>query len=161
MRGGVYNENVTISPSGGYSTGQPNRPITVKAYPGETPTVRATSSGSTIRLDSGITDWVIDGLTIGGSSVSVAGIFVNGADHVTIQNCRFDSTIPQRTSYQLDAIKVDAGAEDTSDQEMCVRSADLGRVEAVSGNSIQIRENEFVGCYRHCIQSHGSAKSRT
>jgi len=161
LRGGVYNENVAISASGGYATGQPNRPITVKAYPGETPSLRAVSGGSTLRLDSGITDWVIDGLTIGGSSITVAGIFVNGADQVTIKNCRLDSTLPQRGSSQLDGILVDGNSDDVLIKGCVFDQPIFDQIELINGNGIQIRENEFVGCYRHCIQQHGNPEKPT
>jgi len=161
MRGGVYNENVAITVGGGYASGQPNRPITIKAYPGETPSLRAVSGGSTLKLESGITDWVIDGLTIGGSSITVAGIFINGADHVTVKNCRLDSTLPQRGSNQLDGILVDGNSDDVLIKNCVFDQPIFDMIELINGNGIQIRENEFVGCYRHCVQQHGNPEKPT
>ena len=158
VRGGVYNENVYIYANGGFASGEPNNPITVKAYPGETPVVRALSSGTktafTVEGPSArITDWVIDGITVGGSSAAI-GYLVSGVQSVTVKNCRFENTLPAAAqgmivAYSSDDVRV-TGCK--FDQPV------FDQLEVGAARNLEIRGNEFTEFNnRHCIHAHGGS----
>ena len=158
VRGGIYNENVYISAPNGYASGEPNNPITVKAYPNETPVIRAVASGTMTALtvegpSSRITDWVFDGLTIGGSAAAT-GILVSGAKSITINKCRFENTVTINTLGMVIAFS----SEDIRVTNCLFDQPLFDQIEVGAARHLEIRNNEFTKFNsRHCIHAHGGS----
>jgi parallel beta-helix repeat protein len=77
VRGGTYSESVTINKQGNSVSS-----ITLKNYQNETPII---SGGITL---TNADYWVIDGITVQGSSSY--GIYSDGSDNITYKNCEVD-----------------------------------------------------------------------
>ncbi|HEY3176039.1 MAG TPA: right-handed parallel beta-helix repeat-containing protein [Candidatus Polarisedimenticolia bacterium] len=158
VRGGIYNENVYIYANGGYASGEPNNPITVKAYTGETPVIRAVASGTRTSLtvegpSSRISDWVFDGLTIGGISATT-GILISGAKSITVKNCRFENTVTVNTLGMVIAFS----SEDIRVTGCIFDQPLFDQIELGAARHVEIRNNEFTKFNsRHCIHAHGGS----
>jgi len=158
VRGGIYNENVLINANGGYASGEPNNPITVKAFPGETPIVRAVASGNmtafTVEGPSlRITDWVIDGITVGGTSAAM-GYLISGVKSVTVKNCRLDTTYNSNTLGMVVAFS----SEDIRVTGCKFDQPVFDQLEVGAVRNLEIRGNEFTEFNnRHCIHAHGGS----
>ena len=158
MRGGNYDENTLISFADGYKSGQPNNPITVKAFTGEIPVLRATSAGSrtalTIEGPAGnLTDWIFDGLRLGGASTT-AGISITGAKSVTIKNCSLHSTL---TTSAIGILVINS-SEDIRITGCVFDQPVFDQIEIGAARHVEIRNNEFTKFNtRHGIHAHGGS----
>lgn len=158
VRGGIYNENVYISANAGHASGEPGNPITVKAYPGETPIVRALSSGTKAALtvegpSSRLSDWVIDGITVGGSSAAI-GYYVTGAKSITVKNCHLESTMTTAAQGMIIA----NSCEDIRVTGCKFDQPVADQLEVGAARNVEIRSNEFTEFNsRHCIHAHGGS----
>ncbi|HZI95205.1 MAG TPA: right-handed parallel beta-helix repeat-containing protein [Patescibacteria group bacterium] len=154
MRGGNYDENVLINPAGGYANGEPGNPITVKAYPGERPLLRALSTGTKIAIQvANVNDWVFDGLTVGGAS-TVQGYYVSDARTITVKNCRWDSS----GTVNMTGLFLSDGSEDLRITGCLFDQPLFDHIEISNAKHVEIRNNEFTHFdTRHCIQAHGGS----
>ena len=91
LRGGVYSGNthaIDLNASVGAVSGTETNPITIKAYPGETPIVRDTTSPYRGVLLNGLNWWVFDGITYDNCYQFV---WLNHCKHILFQNCTFQN----------------------------------------------------------------------
>jgi hypothetical protein len=149
IRAGTYGENVQITQSRGIVSGTPGNPITVRKYPGDTGAVliRGGTSGpqplSTISIigssAQAIDYWIIDGLTISGSGVSV-GVYVYIANHNTLRNLRFDPGFnPNGVGVRLQGT-----ASDNMILDSIFNQPMYYQLEVTSAQHTIVRGNEFT-----------------
>ena len=96
VRGGVYSGNanaIDIGSGLGYS-GTSDKPITIKAYPGETPIVTGMTSPYAAVLLKSKSYWILDGITY---SNCYSFLFFQDVTHFVITNCVF-TTMPAADS---------------------------------------------------------------
>ncbi len=162
VRAGTYNENVQIAASRGMASGTPGNPITVRRFPGDGPViVRGGVSGpqplSTILIAGTSTrameNWIVDGLTIGGSGVSF-GAYVYIANRNTLKNLRFESTFnPAGTGVRLQG-----PASDNLVLDSIFNRPMYYQLEVTSAQHTTVRGNEFTnGNGQITISFHSSA----
>ena len=100
-----------------------------------------------------ITDWVLDGITIGGASATT-GILISGARSITVKNCRFENTVTTSTigmiiAYSSEDIRV---TKNVFDQPL------FDQIELGAARHVEIRDNEFTRFNtKHCIHAHGGS----
>ncbi len=158
VRGGNYDENTLISGANGYRSGQLNNPITVRAFTGETPVLRAVASGSRTALmiegpGGNVTDWVFDGLRFGGASTTI-GMMISGAKNITVKSCSFHSTM---TTSAI-GILVANSSEDVRITNCLIDKPLFDQIEIGAARHVEIRNNEFTNFNsRHGIHAHGGS----
>jgi len=132
LRTGTYNESVSIS--GTLAAGTKSKPITIKRFSGETPTV-------TGAVTLGKAYWVIDGLTFtNASSNSVA----YGAPNLLVKNSTF---LGSGTSNNSDPAVVHIGGNESNyfvNNTMVATGAPYAVVEHHSGADLVIRGNDIT-----------------
>ncbi len=162
IRGGTYNENVRLSPTPttGVKNGTAGNPITIRGRPGESVIVRGVSAGSSpfapfsfIGSPVAITNWILDGVKLGGGTAVSHGIFVNFAEHLTIRNISFESTFnPSGTGIQI----LGSGSGNRIlNSKLDTRMFD--QIDITGSKHVEIRNNEFTGGNGHvAIHWHNS-----
>ena len=97
-RGGSYTSVPRLILQNGDVSGIAGKPITVRAYPGETPSFVGAGSGSFsqfVMVTDGVSYWTFDGLTAQDFKTGSSGVFYVGRNvgltvpthHITIRNC--------------------------------------------------------------------------
>lgn len=152
LRGGIYTEYALISSSAGHQSGERNNPITIKAFPGETPILRAPSSGTRTALElrgpaQQLSNWIIDGVTIGGASTTI-GIHLNGVVNVTVRNIRMENTWTTWPSLSADGILITGGSEDCRVLDSVFDQKLMNQVHVSGARHTEIRGNEFTNSGR-------------
>jgi len=156
VHGGIYRENVVISAADGFASGEPGRPITVRAADGETAVLEAVSMGNRTALQIGpgprITDWVFDGLTIGGAPTA-RGIVATGVSDVAISNCRWARNL----SSDATAVTLTGGSTEIGITGCLFDASARVQIDILEAADVVIRGNEFLNFNRdHAIRKRGS-----
>jgi len=160
LRAGIYAENVRVTKSTpGVVDGTPGNPITVRARPGESVTVRGVNAGSTpfaafafLGTGTSMSHWILDGVKLGGTSAAF-GISLNFADSITLKNLSFESSFnPNGTGIQFTSSGMDnrilSSVFDTPMFDM---------IENSSSKYLIVRGNEFKNQNGHvAIHWHNS-----
>ncbi len=143
VHGGTYEENLVISALSGHASGRPGRPIVLKAAEGEAPVLRAPASGSRIAMqigqDARLSDWVFEGLTIGGAATQ-EGIVIGGARRVSVRGCRWEGDLGRAAA----GIRIDQGSEDIRIEGCQFDQPLVSQIEINGASGVEIRASEFT-----------------
>ena len=162
VRAGTYGENVQITAALGVAAGTIGNPITLRRFPGDGPViVRGGLSGpqpiSTISIVGSATqpmdNWIVDGLTIGGSGVSF-GVYVYIGNRNIIQHIGFESGF----NSSAVGVRLQGAASDNMVLDSVFNRPMYYQLEVTSADHTIVRGNDFSnGNGQIVISFHSSA----
>jgi hypothetical protein len=150
-RGGTYADTSLATVNS--SSGTASQPITVRAYPGETPVFHGSGTGFSafMHFNTGVSYWVIDGLTLelftpGSSGVIWIGDASLSTHHMTVRNCHMTGGVGQGLYSQQVYLSYNAN-DCTVEDNVFIGASQLGS----GGTGVNIGDHE-PGPQRFLVQ---------
>ena len=155
VRGGTYDWGDNNGSSLSIANGTATAPITIKAYPGETPVFDGTSSIIEFTEIGNSSFIVLDGLTLQNYSGDAIEIW-NSAHDITIQNCVVQNIGTDINQHQ--GLYIEASTANIIIRNNLIKNVASGAIQGWHGpnvNGLQIYNNVILNCYLGIVLGDG------